>query len=113
MDPIRHDLFFDRFLNRDRNDPPDIDIDFPWDERDEVFDYVFETYENHVAFVADHNFLRERQAIREVAKTYGVGGEEISHMLDRLHAMNLENLSAKWKMIVHHGATTSWAVSTT
>ena len=50
MDPIRHDLFFDRFLNRDRNDPPDIDIDFPWDERDEVFDYVFETYENHVAF---------------------------------------------------------------
>lgn len=103
VDPIEHNLFFDRFLNRERQDPPDIDIDFPWDERDEIFDYVFDLYKGNVAFVANHNFLRERQAIREVAKTYGVGDVEISHVLDRLHQINIEHLSAKWKMILHHG----------
>ncbi len=103
VEPLEHHLFFDRFLNRERMDPPDIDIDFPWDERDEIFDYVFELYHGHAAFVANHNFLRERQAIREVAKTYGVGDQEISHVLDRLHQMDLDRLSSKWKMIVHHG----------
>jgi len=103
VDPIEYNLFFDRFLNRERTDPPDIDIDFPWDERDLIFDYVFDLYKNHVAFVANHNFLRERQAIREVAKAYGVGGEEITHTLDRLHHVELNKLNSKWKMIVHHG----------
>ena len=103
VEPLEHNLFFDRFLNRERQDPPDIDIDFPWDERDNIFDYVFDVYRSHVAFVANHNFLRERQAIREVAKAYGVGNEEITHVLDRLHQMNLDRLSSKWKMIVHHG----------
>jgi DNA polymerase III alpha subunit len=103
VDPLEHNLFFDRFLNRERVDPPDIDIDFPWDERDEIFDYVFSLYRDHVAFVANHNFLRERQAIREVAKTYGVSGQEITHVLERLHQTGVEKLNAKWKMIIHHG----------
>ena len=41
VDPIRHNLFFERFLNPGRMDPPDIDVDFAWDERDQVIDYVF------------------------------------------------------------------------
>jgi len=42
VDPIRYNLYFERFLNPERKDPPDIDIDFAWDERDAVLDSVFE-----------------------------------------------------------------------
>ena len=44
VDPIRHNLFFERFLNPGRVDPPDLDIDFPWDERDAVLDFAFARY---------------------------------------------------------------------
>jgi error-prone DNA polymerase len=44
VDPIGHRLFFERFLNPGRKDPPDIDIDFPWDERDDILKWVFNTY---------------------------------------------------------------------
>ena len=44
VDPIKHHLFFERFLNPGRTDPPDIDIDFPWDERDEILHWVFQQY---------------------------------------------------------------------
>ena len=46
VDPIRHHLFFERFLNPGRVDPPDIDVDFAWDERDRVIDYAFAKYGN-------------------------------------------------------------------
>ena len=52
VDPIKHNLFFERFLNEKRVDPPDIDIDFPWDERDDVLDYVFEKYRGRAAMGA-------------------------------------------------------------
>ena len=46
---------FERFLNPGRVDPPDIDVDFAWDERDDVLDYVFDKYGNeHAAMVATH-----------------------------------------------------------
>jgi error-prone DNA polymerase len=48
VEPIRHRLFFERFLNPGRKDPPDIDVDFPWDTRDDALDYVFEKYARHV-----------------------------------------------------------------
>jgi DNA polymerase III alpha subunit len=44
VDPLKYNLFFERFLNMGRKDPPDIDVDFPWDERDEVLDYVFTSH---------------------------------------------------------------------
>ncbi|MDP7420705.1 MAG: PHP domain-containing protein, partial [bacterium] len=51
VDPIRHNLYFDRFLNPERPDPPDIDIDFAWDERDAVVEKVRERYGiEHCAF---------------------------------------------------------------
>ncbi|SPD71836.1 DNA polymerase III, alpha subunit (fragment) [uncultured Desulfobacterium sp.] len=46
VDPIRHRLFFERFLNPGRMDPPDIDVDFAWDERDRIIDYAFAKYGN-------------------------------------------------------------------
>jgi error-prone DNA polymerase len=81
VDPIKHNLFFERFLNPGRKDPPDIDIDFPWDERDIILKWVFEHYgERQAAMVANQNSLGFRAAIREVAKVYAMPAEEIGKL---------------------------------
>lgn len=85
VDPIRHNLFFERFLNPGRKDPPDIDVDFPWDERDDILDYVFEKYgEEHAAMVSNHVGFRLRASVREVAKVMGLPDNEIKQVTDRL-----------------------------
>ncbi len=81
VDPVRHHLFFERFLNPGRQDPPDIDIDFPWDERDAILDFVFARYgAQRAAMVANHNTLALRAAIREIAKVYGMPAAEIGRL---------------------------------
>jgi len=99
VDPIKHNLFFERFLNELRVDPPDIDVDFPWDERDDVLDYVFDKYRGRAAMVANHNFLRDRSAIREVAKVFGVKEDEISYIINRLPRVELDST---WRAILTH-----------
>jgi len=85
VDPIRHNLFFERFLNPGRMDPPDIDIDFAWDEREQVLDYIFARHGNmRAAMVANHNTYGARSAIREVAKVYGLPEQEIGRVTDRI-----------------------------
>ena len=82
VDPIRHNLLFERFLNPGRHDPPDIDIDFPWDERPKILQWVFAHYGTHqAAMVANQNTLATRAAMREVAKVYGIPAGEISTAL--------------------------------
>ncbi|HET6674835.1 MAG TPA: PHP domain-containing protein, partial [Nitrospiraceae bacterium] len=81
VDPIRHNLFFERFLNPGRKDPPDIDIDFPWDERDDIINWVFDHYGTHrAAMVANQNSLGLRAALREVAKVHGIPPAEIGRV---------------------------------
>ncbi|HEY7532335.1 MAG TPA: DNA polymerase III subunit alpha, partial [Nitrospiraceae bacterium] len=84
VDPLKHRLFFERFLNPGRKDPPDIDIDFPWDTRDKILDDVFKQYSGRIAMVANQNHLGFRAAIRETAKVYGMPAEEISTMSSRV-----------------------------
>lgn len=85
VDPIRHHLYFERFLNPGRKDPPDIDVDFPWDERDAILDYVFGKYgPERSAMVANHVGFRPRAAVREVAKVFGLPDGEIKQVTDRL-----------------------------
>ena len=75
VDPIRHNLFFERFLNVGRHDPPDIDIDFPWDERDRILDFVFAHYgADRVAMVAESQHTG-------VASGYPGGGEGLWNSL--------------------------------
>lgn len=82
--PIKHNLYFERFLNPGRSDPPDIDIDFAWDERDDVLYSVLNRYNGHAAFVCNHVAFQPRMAIREVAKVYGLTNREISQVSKRL-----------------------------
>jgi error-prone DNA polymerase len=85
VDPIRCGLIFERFLNLQRRDPPDIDLDFPWDERDKVLAYVFSQYPKfHSAMVANHNTFQGRGALREVAKVHGRPAGEIREVTRRI-----------------------------
>jgi DNA-directed DNA polymerase III PolC len=85
VDPIRCDLIFERFLNLERQDPPDIDLDFPWDERDKVLAYVFTQYPRlHSAMVANHNTFQARGALREIAKVHGRPAGEIREVTRRI-----------------------------
>ncbi len=85
VDPIRHNLLFERFLNPGRHDPPDIDVDFPWDERPAILDWVFKQYgHQHAAMVANQNTLATRASLREIAKVYGLPAAEIGKALNFL-----------------------------
>ena len=82
--PIKHNLYFERFLNPGRTDPPDIDVDFAWDERDTVLQEVLSDFAGHSAMVANHIMFQPRMAIRETAKAFGMPGSEISRLTKRL-----------------------------
>ncbi len=71
VEPLANKLFFERFLNDERRDPPDIDIDFPWDERARVLEWVFKHYPGRAAMVADHITFGSRSALRESALALG------------------------------------------
>ena len=82
--PLKHNLYFERFLNPGRTDPPDIDVDFAWDERDAILDAVLDRYRGHAAMVANHVSIQPRMAIRETAKVYGLTDAEIGRVSKRL-----------------------------
>ena len=82
LDPIRYDLYFQRFLNEERASPPDADLDFAWDEREEVYDYMVDTWgRDRVAVTCTTNHFRRRAAFRETAKVFGYGEAQISAIL--------------------------------
>ena len=86
VDPIRHNLLFGRFLNPERKDPPDIDVDFPWDERDGLFEELRGYYgPERMAHVANHTGLAARAAVRETAKVYGIPAAEIKEVTRRIN----------------------------
>ena len=85
VDPIEHDLLFERFLNPARSSLPDIDLDFCSRRRDEVLDYVRRTYgADRVALVATISTLRLRSAVRETAKAYGLDEQPTERLVRRL-----------------------------
>jgi DNA-directed DNA polymerase III PolC len=85
VDPIEHDLLFERFLNPARANPPDIDLDFCSRRRDRVLDYVRRRYgEEHVALVATVSTLRPKSAVRETAKAHGLSEAETERLVKLL-----------------------------
>jgi len=94
VDPIRHNLYFERFLNPERQDYPDIDIDFPWNRRDEMLDYVFKKYgHDRVALISAHVHFRGRSVLRETGKAIGIPIAEIDAFVKRLpHSADVSRL---------------------
>lgn len=79
VDPIEYGLLFERFLNPERISMPDIDIDFPDDRRDEVIQYVFQTYgQEHVAHIVTFGTLKAKQVLRDVGRVLEVPLHEIN-----------------------------------
>ena len=84
-DPVRLNLYFERFLNPARATPPDIDTDLCSRRRDEVIDFVYRRFGGErVAMVCTINRFRRRSALREVAKTYGLPPAEVSELAEAL-----------------------------
>jgi len=83
--PLRWELYFERFLNEQRGDCPDIDIDICGARRDELLDYVYKRWgAEHVAMIGSFVTMHARLAIREVAKVFGVPHSEVNHFTKRL-----------------------------
>lgn len=81
VDPLRHNLVFERFLHMGRIDLPDIDLDFDWKIRDELIDHVLEQRgRRHAARISSHLFLQPRSALRESAKVHGLSEDQVSAM---------------------------------
>ncbi len=73
VDPAQHDLLFERFISEDRVEPPDIDVDFEHERREEVIQHIYDTYGRHRAgLCATVIHYRPRSAIREVGKVMGL-----------------------------------------
>lgn len=82
VDPIEHDLLFERFIHPARRNPPDIDLDFCSRRRHLVLEYVRRTHgEERVALVATVSTMRPKSAVRETAKAYGLSDEEIAGLV--------------------------------
>ena len=78
-EPIRHNLLFERFLNPNRREMPDIDVDFCSSRRDEVIEHIYKTFGNeNVAVVANINTMSPRSAVRIVAEALGYAPTEIN-----------------------------------
>ncbi|MFO7768964.1 MAG: DNA polymerase III subunit alpha [bacterium] len=85
VDPLAHDLYFERFLNQGRRDAPDVDLDFSWRDRDRVLAYVYERYgPDRVAMIATQVTFQARAAVREVARAHGLPEGEIAEVSRRL-----------------------------
>lgn len=94
VDPLRYNLYFERFLNPERADPPDIDLDICWKSRDRVLDYVYKKYgENRTAMICTFNTFQLRSSIRDVARAFGFPEDEISTITKYLPHYGIQQLS--------------------
>lgn len=88
VDPLKWELYFERFLNLERPSPPDIDMDLQDDRRDEVIQYVEEKYgRDHVAAISTFGRLQTKAAIRDVARVIGVDLQVADKLSKMVHVL--------------------------
>lgn len=81
IDPIRYNLIFERFLNPERVSMPDFDVDFCYERRQEVIDYVNEKYgRDHVAQIVTFGTMAARAAVRDVGRVMGMPYQEVDRV---------------------------------
>lgn len=93
--PIELDLYFERFLNPKRKTPPDFDVDFSWNERDEMYDYIFNRYQTgYTALMGAMSTFRSRSIIRELGKVYGLPRGDIDRLVhEPQHMLNKNEIT--------------------
>ena len=94
VDPIELDLYFERFINPFRNNPPDFDIDFSWTDRDDITRYIFERFgHQHTALLGSYNTFQKDAVIRELGKVFGLPAFEIDKLQREKEVQNLDSMS--------------------
>ena len=93
VDPVELDLYFERFINLFRQNPPDFDIDFSWKDRDDITDFIFKTFKN-TALITVYNTFKFRASIRELGKVFGLPKSEMDQLTrGRYNINHLDKLS--------------------
>lgn len=82
--PLELDLYFERFLNPARKSPPDFDIDWSWDTRDEILDYIFSRFgKERTAFCGVIGTFKHRSCYREIGKVFGLPKSELDILTNK------------------------------
>uniref|UniRef100_B0T9E6 Error-prone DNA polymerase n=1 Tax=Caulobacter sp. (strain K31) TaxID=366602 RepID=B0T9E6_CAUSK len=93
IDPERNDLLFERFVSQERNEPPDIDVDFEHERRETVMQWIFETYGRHrCALVAVVQRFRPRGAVRDVGKVLGLPEDMTKALSSQIWSFSREDI---------------------
>ncbi|WP_149538116.1 error-prone DNA polymerase [Siccirubricoccus phaeus] len=93
--PDKHELLFDRFISESRNEPPDIDVDFEHERREEVIQHIYERYgRDRAALAATLIRYRDRSAIREVGKAMGLSEDVTGQLAKSIWHAGREGLAA-------------------
>ena len=96
IDPIKHELLFERFVSGERREPPDIDVDFEHERREEIIQWIFETYgRNHAALTAVVQRYRARGAVRDVGKALGLPEDLTSSLAGLVWGWSAEGVGEK------------------
>ncbi|TDE17387.1 error-prone DNA polymerase [Dyadobacter psychrotolerans] len=91
VDPTKFDLLFERFISSARNEPPDIDVDFEHERREEVIQYIYNKYgRNRAAIVATVTQLHQKGAVRDVAKAMGLSVDAINRLSNSIWEFTTE-----------------------
>src|SRR5205085_3301328 len=94
VDPAENELLFERFISEDRDEPPDIDVDFEHERREEVIQYIYKRYgRDRAAICATVIHYRSRQAIREVGKVLGLTPDVTAALAKTIWGFSSEALS--------------------
>ncbi|WP_308514918.1 error-prone DNA polymerase [Sphingomonas flavescens] len=106
IDPIKHELLFERFISDARDEPPDIDVDFEHERREEVIQWIYETYgRRHAALTAVVSRYRARGAIREVGKALGLPEDVTAGLAGSVWGWSNEGVQQKHVDELHLDAT--------
>jgi DNA polymerase-3 subunit alpha len=104
VDPIQLDLYFERFINKFRNNPPDFDIDFSWTDRDDITRYIFDKHgSERTALLGAYNTFQKDAVIRELGKVFGLPPAEINKLQgaeDLKHVDKLGQLVLKYSTLL-------------
>ena len=85
VDPARSNMLFERFLSRERNEPPDIDVDFESSRREEVMQYIYQKYgRDRAALAATLITYRRKSALRDTGKALGLGRQQLERLTQNL-----------------------------
>ncbi len=102
VDPIEIDLYFERFMNLYRKNPPDFDIDFSWKDRDDVTKYIFNRFPN-TALLATYNTFQYKATVRELGKVFGLPKSEIDILSSgKFNVNKLDSLSTLVLRYAHY-----------